>query len=340
MFSGTEFNCIKYLQVNRENFFINSLDNFILNQQVKRCWRWVDESYKLMPVTYTEDWNLSEKRALAAKIIDNVKNGSVAFIALNEGQTVGFALLKKALFGSKSQYADLAEFYVSQPYRRKGIGKKLFDLCCVQAENFGAEKLYISAHSAEESISAYKKYGCILAEEPDQAHTHNEPCDLQLEFRLSIYEITDKKKYMSLFLLADEQPEMIEKYINDSRTYVLDDNGIKGEITVKDVGGGILEIKNIAVYPEYQKQGCGKKLIDFVIAKFSGQYGILQVGTGKSPLTLPFYKKCGFTVSHTVKNFFVDNYDHEITEAGVVLKDMIYLQKSLKLQTLTKDKRN
>ncbi len=331
---------VSYLKADEDNFNVCSLDNFILNQNVSSCWRLIDGSYKLTPVAYTEDWNLSEKRALAAKIIYYVKTGSVAFIAVNNGQTVGFALLNKSLFGSKSQYADLAEFYVSKPYRRKGIGKKLFHLCCVQAEKFGAEKLYISAHSAEESISAYKKYGCKLAEEPDKAHSLKEPFDLQLEFRLGIYEISDKKKYTSLFLLADEQPEMVEKYINDSRTFVLDDNGIKGEITVKDIGGGILEIKNLAVYPEYQKQGCGKKLIDFISAKFSGEYEILQVGTGKSPLTLPFYKKCGFTVSHTVKNFFVDNYDHEITEAGVVLKDMIYLQKSLKLQTLTKHKRN
>ena len=51
----------------------------------------------------------------------------------------------------------------------------------------------------------------------------------------------------------------------------------------------------------------------------------MLVGTGDSPLTVPFYKKCGFTEHHRVKNFFTDNYDHPIFEAGVQLVDMVYL---------------
>ena len=47
------------------------------------------------------------------------------------------------------------------------------------------EKIYVSAHSAEESIAAYIKYGCVFAEEPDPAHIENEPFDLQLEYDLS-----------------------------------------------------------------------------------------------------------------------------------------------------------
>ncbi len=53
------------------------------------------------------------------------------------------------------------------------------------------------------------------------------------------------------------------------------------------------------------------------------------MGTGDSPLTIPFYKKCGFTYSHKIENFFIDYYDHPIFEMGVQLKDMIYLQRKL-----------
>ena len=51
--------------------------------------------------------------------------------------------------------------------------------------------------------------------------------------------------------------------------------------------------------------------------------------TGESPLTLPFYEKCGFTVSHRIPDFFTKNYDHPIWEAGVLLKDMVYLRRKL-----------
>ena len=92
---------------------------------------------------------------------------------------------------------------------------------------------------------------------------------------------------------------------------------------------GVLEIKNIATVPKSQGKGYGKKLIEFLEEKFHNGYDALQVGTGDSPLTIPFYEKCGFKRHHVVKNFFTDNYDHPIVEAGVRLVDMIYLQKEL-----------
>jgi len=55
----------------------------------------------------------------------------------------------------------------------------------------------------------------------------------------------------------------------------------------------------------------------------------LQVGTGDSPLTIPFYEKCGFIRSHKIPNFFTDNYNHPIYEGGVQLIDMVYLQRYL-----------
>ena len=40
--------------------------------------------------------------------------------------------------------------------------------------------------------------------------------------------------------------------------------------------------------------------LDYVAKKYKGSYSILQVGTGDSPLTIPFYEKCGFVRSHIV----------------------------------------
>lgn len=122
---------------------------------------------------------------------------------------------------------------------------------------------------------------------------------------------------------------MIDRYLTDGTMYVLDDDGVKAECVVLDVGGGVLEIKNIATDSQFHGKGYGKALIEFVAWKYTGAYSILQVGTGDSPSTIPFYEKCGFTRSHVVKNFFVDNYDHPIYDDGVQLIDMIYLRKYL-----------
>ena len=63
---------------------------------------------------------------------------------------------------------------------------------------------------------------------------------------------------------------------------------------------------------ENQGKGYGKALIDFLASKYADEYSVLQVGTGDSPLTIPFYEKCGFVRSHKIPNFFTDNYDHTI----------------------------
>ena len=139
----------------------------------------------------------------------------------------------------------------------------------------------------------------------------------------------NKKRYLDLLLEADEQEDMIDRYIDRGVMYLLDDNGIKSECVVTDEGDGILEIKNIATIPEYRGRGYGKALIEFLAKKYAGRYTVLQVGTGDSPLTVPFYEKCGFIRSHRVPNFFTDNYDHPIYEGGVLLADMVYLRRTL-----------
>lgn len=145
-----------------------------------------------------------------------------------------------------------------------------------------------------------------------------------------IIEVTEnKKQYLDLLLLADEQEDMIDRYLDKGRMYVLDDNGIKCECVITDEGNGVLEIKNIATVSEHQSKGYAKALIDFVVKKYKEQYTVLQVGTGDSPLTIPFYEKCGFVRSHSIPNFFTDNYDHPIFECGVQLVDMVYLQRAL-----------
>lgn len=138
----------------------------------------------------------------------------------------------------------------------------------------------------------------------------------------------NKKNYIELLLLADEQEDMIDRYIDKGKMYVLDDNGIKCECVVIDVGNGVLEIKNIATVPEYQGKGYAKAMIDFIITKYREEYSTLQVGTGDSPMTIPFYEKCGFVRSHIAPNFFTDNYGHPIYECGIQLVDMVYLRRS------------
>lgn len=147
---------------------------------------------------------------------------------------------------------------------------------------------------------------------------------------MEIQEIkTNKKDFLPLLLLADEQEDMIDRYLERGTMFVLKDGSVVCECVVTDEGAGILEIKNIATRPDCQGMGYAKSMIDYLAARFAGQYSILQAGTGDSPLTVPFNEKCGFRYSHRIPNFFTDHYDHPMFECGVQLVDMVYYRKAL-----------
>lgn len=103
---------------------------------------------------------------------------------------------------------------------------------------------------------------------------------------MKIIEVKEnKKQYLDLLLLADEQEDMVARYLDNGKMYVLDDNGVRCECVITDKENDILEIKNIATVPEYQGKGYAKALIDFIVKEYADKYSVLQVGTGDSPLT-------------------------------------------------------
>jgi len=136
----------------------------------------------------------------------------------------------------------------------------------------------------------------------------------------------DKKAYIDLLLLADEQGNMIDKYLERGEMFVLNDNGVTAECVVTKEVDGIYELKNIAVMPDCQRKGYGKRLIDFLFSHCADCNAML-VRTGDVPSALSFYQKCGFVESHRIQNFFTDNYDHPMFEDGKQLVDMVYLKR-------------
>lgn len=139
----------------------------------------------------------------------------------------------------------------------------------------------------------------------------------------------NKKQYIDLLLLADEQESMIDRYLEHGEMFVLEDNSVKAICVVTDEGNGVCELKNIAVKQNVQRQGYGKKLLEYLIVHYSGMYRQMIVGTGNVPSAVGFYENCGFEYSHCIENFFAENYDHPIIEDGILLKDMIYLKREI-----------
>lgn len=84
---------------------------------------------------------------------------------------------------------------------------------------------------------------------------------------------------------------------------LIDDGKVRSECVITYEDNRTIEIKNLATYPVDQGKGYAKKLINYISEKYKGDYKFFQVGTGDSPLTIPFYLKCGFKPSGRIKNF-------------------------------------
>ncbi len=132
---------------------------------------------------------------------------------------------------------------------------------------------------------------------------------------------TDKKRFLPLLLLADEQESMIDRYLERGDLYVMYDK--------TDEGKGIRELKNLAVAPHWQRKGYGRQMVEYLCQRYQNVCHTLMVGTGDSRMTISFYQSCGFVYSHTVPDFFTLHYDHPIVEDEKILKDMYYFSRTL-----------
>ncbi|HIT31483.1 MAG TPA: GNAT family N-acetyltransferase [Candidatus Enterenecus stercoripullorum] len=151
---------------------------------------------------------------------------------------------------------------------------------------------------------------------------------------MEIIEIKEhKKRFLPLLLLGDEQESMIDRYLADGELYALQDGGKTLAVcVVTHPEPGTAEIKNLAVDPQHQRRGLGRRMVDFVAETYSPICSTLLTGTGDSPLTVPFYESCGFREAYRVPNFFLEHYDHPIVEGGRQLTDMVYFQMELSLE--------
>jgi len=140
----------------------------------------------------------------------------------------------------------------------------------------------------------------------------------------------NKEQYMDLFLEADPEKEMIEKYLKDGELFVLTYNEEVACVAVlTKINEDTCELKNIATVEKYRGQGYGKKMIKYLFDNNKQKYDKMIVGTTEN--NIPFYVKQGFDkYEKTIKNFFIDNYKEEIWDGDLQSIDMYYYSKNLK----------
>ncbi|MGL4570521.1 MAG: GNAT family N-acetyltransferase [Clostridium sp.] len=151
---------------------------------IHNAWREVNGVRTLIEINWTDyelpnglSWHIEHFKA-------SLSMGGKAIGCFDNGRLVGYIVLNSDIFGDSSKYILLDQFFISKNYRNKGIGKRLFNICCELAREFRAEKIYICAGSSEDTIAFYFKLGCVEATEINEELYEMDRNDYQLEYTL------------------------------------------------------------------------------------------------------------------------------------------------------------
>ena len=152
------------------------------SQFIGKAWREVDGTRQLVEINYQDpDFPEGYENHLAG-LMKTITSGGSALGAFEGDRLAGFCSVNPQIFGTKSKYVLLDQIFVSLEMRGKGIGKQLFLRSVEEARKFGADKFYICAGSAEETIAYYRALGCVDAEEINSELYENDTRDIQLEY--------------------------------------------------------------------------------------------------------------------------------------------------------------
>ncbi|MCM3782501.1 GNAT family N-acetyltransferase [Neobacillus mesonae] len=161
------------------------IKNINASQYIKNAWREIDGKRRLVEINYQDpDWPNGYEYHLE-HLRKTIMNGGAALgVFDHSNKLIAFGSVNRELFGEKSRYVLLDQLFISLEHRNKGIGRTLFQMIGKTAKEWSADKLYICAGSAEETIAFYFAMGCKEAEEIQPLLYNNDPRDYQLEFIL------------------------------------------------------------------------------------------------------------------------------------------------------------
>ncbi len=280
---------------------------------------------------FQEEYGLDE---FCKNVINNLQNRCVNYC-------YKVRLEQTAKYAKENEYDAITTTLFVSPYQNHEALKKVCEEVCKKYElefvyrDFRVGFREGQAKAREYGLYMQKYCGCIFSEEmryynrnPIQTSNTN-GYEIPKEPRMQVKKIENKEDYIDLLLEADPSKDMIHKYLNDSDVYALKkEDELISIAVILHIDRKTLELKNIVTKENYRNKGYAKTLLKSLCGNYKQKYDRMLVGTTEN--NIPFYVKQGFDkYEKTIKNFFIDNYDHPIYESGIQLVDMVYLQRPL-----------
>ncbi|MEA3318549.1 MAG: GNAT family N-acetyltransferase [Bacillota bacterium] len=154
----------------------------------------------------------------------------------------------------------------------------------------------------------------------------------EMSVRLELAGSSDRLSFLPYLVMADESESVVKEYIAEGQMFaiVVGDDSVAGVALFVEESEGVIELKNIALDPEFRGRGLGKRIIDIAFEVFKRQgFRKMIVGTANSSIAnLSFYQKVGFRMVEIRKDFFL-KYPEPIFEDGIQAVDMVMFERVL-----------
>lgn len=139
--------------------------NFHHNQVIDRKFVNINGKWEMKKVHELREWNVEKRIWITKYLCEQIARGGSVVGAFFGDVLVGFCSVDGYLYGEAAKYANMTMLFVDDEFKRKGVGKALFQAVCKCALANSADKLFISAIPSVETVAFYFHMGCVDANE-------------------------------------------------------------------------------------------------------------------------------------------------------------------------------
>ena len=171
---------IKYRVLERDEIRrLNEIDRYEIIEEVY----YFRDGKLILEKEYSEVIDHSDISEMIDDYIEDYDYGGTFIGAFDGDKLVGMGGINGKLYGENKNIIQLSSMFVSNKYRKKGIGRQLISLLKVKAKQFGAEKLYVSATPSKNTVDFYRGAGFDLTT-PVKELFESEPKDIHMDMKL------------------------------------------------------------------------------------------------------------------------------------------------------------
>lgn len=287
---------ITYRELSENEICRALFDGFIRRQVVGKCYRRENDTWVVKDDPFIDDWSEEDYKFLVKCLKNTARTGGFVYGAFSDDILKGFVSVEPDFW--KDEYLDLSSIHVSADIRGKGIGKVLFTAAKKWAEEKGAKKLYISAHSAVETQYFYRSVGCVDAQVTNKKHADAEPYDCQMEYVIKTCIRKAQLSDVDIILLYDKHitREELINLINLKRVYIAEvNNQFCGWLRYNLFWDNTPFMNMLYLLDGFRNRGYGRQMVEYWENNMKSLgYSEVMTSTQSDETAQHFYMKLGY----------------------------------------------